>query len=302
MNMYSNDSLVEAAATMPHWFGMKSPRDPIVLEALRRVDRKKFLNGHRTCLGTGDIKLMKDIQNEGNNLRLVYYKRKVEGRKEEDLTEEEKKEEREICNKLLVTAFNVGDTILYAKVSAKALAYNDTTILIGEGQTCSMPSLVALMSDLLELKTGMNVLEIGTGCGYHAAITYELIKSGKLTTIEFNPKLAKKGRKNLERHLNRETENVHFVHGDGSIGYLPNAPYDRIYLTAAPQEEGFNPQPFIDQLNNDDGILLYPTEYDHNLNLVRILNGTEERKSFFGVSFVPLLGENSGSSAPTTIS
>jgi len=80
-------------------------------------------------------------------------------------------------------------------------AYYDAPVFIGYDATCSMPSLVALMADMLELKKGLNVLEIGTDCGYAAALTARLIQPGKLTTIEIVPELAEMGKKNLEKHF-----------------------------------------------------------------------------------------------------
>ena len=104
--------------------------------------------------------------------------------------------------------------------------YYDGPIPIGYDATCSMPSLVALMADMLDLKKGLNVLEIGTGCGYSAALTTHLIKPGKLTTVEIVPELAEMGKKNLEKHFGSLENKIQVVEGDGSVGFNENAPYD----------------------------------------------------------------------------
>ena len=294
--MYTNESLVEAAATMPQWLSIKSPRDPVVLEALRRVNRANFLDGRLETFGLGNP----DIMNTITDTRAAVIKEIKEKQSEQTGKDQQENNsdtveiEQKVYDLLTECAWRLGENILFAEIPNKYLAYNDTAILIGDGQTCSQPSLVALMDDLLELKPGYNVLEIGSGCGYHAALTAELIgEKGRLTTIEINPNLAKMTRSNLEKHFKGRAKKIEFVVGDGSIGYLPNSPYDRIYLTAAPKNPTFNPQILIDQLNKDNGILLFPTEYDHNLNLIRFSNGKEERKSFYGVSFVDLKGDNS---------
>src|SRR3972149_4693162 len=100
------------------------------------------------------------------------------------------------------------------------VAYIDYQQSIEYGAMCSMPSLVAVMSDLLELHDGLNVLEIGTGCGYSAAVTAHLIGSGKLTTIEIVPELAKLGKRNLKKHFGPfYDKKIQVVEGDGSLGY-----------------------------------------------------------------------------------
>ena len=169
--------------------------------------------------------------------------------------------------------------------------YNDGPIPIGYNATCSMPSLVALMADMLELKKGLNVLEIGTGCGYAAALTARLIQPGKLTTIEIVPELAEMGKKNLEKHFGSLEGKIQVVEGDGSVGFKENAPYDRIYLTAAPDITTFRPEKLLSQLATP-GILLFPETTTHALYVYKKTKTETKIEPFFGVSFVPLQGEN----------
>lgn len=109
-------------------------------------------------------------------------------------------------------------------------AYGDSPISIGEEQTISQPYTVALMLDLLELERGNNVLEIGAGSGWSAALIKHMIgRGGGITTLECVYELAARADLNLKRlHLDVEVHNV-----DGSRGFPEKAPYDRIIVTCA---------------------------------------------------------------------
>jgi protein-L-isoaspartate(D-aspartate) O-methyltransferase len=170
-------------------------------------------------------------------------------------------------------------------------AYSDEPVSIGCDATCSMPSLVALMADMLELKAGLTVLEIGTGCGYSAALTAHLIKPGKLTTVEIVPELAEMGKRHLEHHFGALEGKIQVVEGDGSVGFKENAPYDRIYLTAAPDIRTFKPEKLLSQLATP-GILLFPETTTHALYLYKKTKTGTKIEPFFGVAFVPLQGKN----------
>lgn len=174
-------------------------------------------------------------------------------------------------------------------------AYFDRPVDIGYGQTCSQPSMVAFMCDILELKEGMKVLEVGSGCGYHAAITSHLIgQGGFLTTLEYIPELARMARKNLRRHFGSKlVKMVEVVQGDGSVGYPKNGPYDRIYLTAGISLKSFDPLVLAKQLNSDGGILIFPEGEGFLFKQVYVKRKLVMEKSYERVSFVPLRGKNS---------
>lgn len=107
-------------------------------------------------------------------------------------------------------------------------AYRDAPLAIGEGQTISQPYIVALTCQLLEL-TGMeNVLEIGTGLGYQAAVLSFL--AGRVVTVEIRQSLVKQARERLKR---AGYDNVLVVSGDGRQGYPPEAPFDAIAVAAS---------------------------------------------------------------------
>ena len=110
-------------------------------------------------------------------------------------------------------------------------AYDDVTLPIGSGQTISQPYIVALMTQLLEPSPDKTVLEIGTGCGYQAAILAKLF--GQVHSIERHTDLAKTAEERL-RQLDCTNISVHI--GDGFLGLPDLAPFDAIILTAAPRD------------------------------------------------------------------
>lgn len=180
----------------------------------------------------------------------------------------------------------------FLPLNTKSSAYYDYPVSIGHGQTCSQPSLVGFMAESLKLKPGMAVLEIGSGCGYSAAIASHLIGAqGYLVTVERLPELADLAEKNLEAHFGKDVEErLEVICGDGSIGCKKHAPFDRIYLTAG-ISEFFNPEILEEQLNKEDGILLYPSRRGP-LTIITWKMENKEVQRLGGVAFVPLIGEN----------
>ena len=109
----------------------------------------------------------------------------------------------------------------------KELAYNDGTLPIGAGQTISQPYMIAKMVELLELKGGEKVLEIGAGSGYQAAVLAEC--AGEVYTMERIESLAELAKNNLGT---AGYSKVHVVCGDGTLGYRDQALYDGIIVAA----------------------------------------------------------------------
>lgn len=162
-------------------------------------------------------------------------------------------------------------------------AYEDNPLPIGLGQTISQPYMVAAMTDLLELNGSENVLEIGTGSGYQAAVLGEL--AHRVYTIERHPRLAQNARAILE---DLGYSNV-FVHtGDGSLGWPPGAPYQAIVVTAAAPEI---PDPLIEQLD-EGGRLVIPLGGPGGQDLERWRKTGRRiyQERLFPVAFVPLRG------------
>jgi len=168
----------------------------------------------------------------------------------------------------------------------KKLAYVDTPLEIGQGQTISAPHMVAIMCEALDVKEGQKILEIGAGSGYHAAIISKLVgEKGHVYAIERFPALAEKASKNLEK---TDIKNVTVIVEDGSQGYAKHAPYDRIYVTCA--SPGI-PPPLIEQLK-DHGKLLIPVgQTVCELQLIEKIGNKITTKDLGGCVFVPLVGK-----------
>ena len=159
-------------------------------------------------------------------------------------------------------------------------AYADRPLGIGEGQTISAPHMVAMMTDLLELSPGDRVLEIGTGCGYHAAVTAEIVGSEHVYSVEYHETLAEQAQSKLEQ---TGYGDVHIRVGDGNDGWPDNAPYDAAYLTCAPPAL---PSRVLEQV--PDGVIVGPVgQTRQELLRVRRRGGSNiEETTHGGVRFV----------------
>ena len=162
-------------------------------------------------------------------------------------------------------------------------AYADRPLPIGSGQTISAPHMVAIMAELLDLSSGDRVLEVGTGCGYHAAVTAELVGPENVYSVEYHSTLADEARETLEA---TGYGGVSVRSGDGKLGWSEHAPYDRTYLTCAAPDF---PAPLVKQ-TRDGGVLLAPID-DGQQRLIRAekqAGGTLDKEDHGGVRFVPL--------------
>jgi len=167
-----------------------------------------------------------------------------------------------------------------------AQAYRDTALPIGDGQTISAPSVVARMTEALDLEGEQSVLEIGTGSGYQAAVLARL--AGRVVSIERLPRLAAAARRNLDR-LGVTNVIVHL--GDGTQGRSVDAPFDRIVVTAGGPDV---PRPLLLQLA-EGGCLVGPFGARDEQALVRVrrLGRTRFTREELGrCRFVGLIGEN----------
>ena len=174
---------------------------------------------------------------------------------------------------------------LFVERDLEDRAYDDCALPVGEGQTISQPYMVALMTELLELKGDETVLEIGTGSGYQSAVLSML--ASEVYTVERIHSLATKARKLL---ADLECGNVHVLISDGTLGLPEHAPYDGIIVTAGAPKIPFQ---YTEQLKIN-GRLVIPvgSRYSQVLYLIRkTLRGTEQSIST-GCVFVPLIGKD----------
>jgi protein-L-isoaspartate(D-aspartate) O-methyltransferase len=174
---------------------------------------------------------------------------------------------------------------LFVKKSLQSEAYADHPLPIGEGQTISQPYIVALMTQILAIKPGERVLEIGTGSGYQAAVLAEL--TDQVYTMEIQASLAKEAAERLQEFGYKK---VRVKYGDGYFGWQEYAPFDAIIVTCAANHI---PPPLIKQLK-EQGRLIIPlgsTTYFQTLTLLTKKNGKIDVQHLLGVSFVPMTGE-----------
>jgi len=177
---------------------------------------------------------------------------------------------------------------LFVEERYRGYAHVDEPLPIPHGQTVSAPHMVAIMLELAELRKGLKVLEIGTGSGWNAALISELVRTD-VYTVERIPGLVEFARRNLEE---AGAGNVHVIPGDGTKGFPPKAPYDRIIVTAGAPKV---PEPLVEQLK-PGGKLLIPVGGYHLWQDLYVIEKTPEgklRKKRWGeVAFVPLIGEH----------
>jgi len=188
----------------------------------------------------------------------------------------------------------IGDRVLAAMAKVprhelvasdqRELAYADTPLPIGGGQTISQPYIVALMTELAAVDPGEKVLEVGTGSGYQAAVLAEM--GARVYTIEIVEALGIEAARRLKAlgYADRITTRI----GDGYAGWPEHAPFDAIVVTAAPEEV---PPPLIEQLA-PGGRLVIPlgtSPLGQQLSVLeKAADGAVTRKAIVAVSFVPL--------------
>jgi protein-L-isoaspartate(D-aspartate) O-methyltransferase len=210
-------------------------------------------------------------------------------------------ERKEMVNRLLESGYIKTDKVReameavpreeFVPKSNRSYAYLDRPLPIGKGQTISAPHMVSMICEMLELKEGLKILEIGSGFGYNAAVVAQIIgKKGHLYSIERISALADIARENLKR--TGLGDNITIIVGDGTKGYKKEAPYDRIYGTASAPSV---PEPLKEQLKIG-GIMLIPVgEQQYFQDLVSIKRKSEDkfdRKNLGGVAFVPMIGKH----------
>ncbi len=172
--------------------------------------------------------------------------------------------------------------------AVRALAYADTPLPIGHGQTISQPFIVAFMTQALDPKPGDRILEVGTGSGYQAAVLAELVTA--VYTIEIVEPLARRAEADLKR---LGCTNVFVRAGDGYQGWPEAAPFDAVIVTCAPDHV---PAPLVAQLR-DGGRMIIPVGPEggaQELVLLTKRGDTLEQQAVLPVRFVPMTGTARG--------
>ena len=194
-------------------------------------------------------------------------------------------QDRGIRDARVLSAFRTVDRRAFVPELDRAHAYDDRALRISHGQTLSQPFMVAHMTQLLGLKGGERVLEIGTGSGYQTAILSVLAR--EIYTVERIEYLATTAE---DRLLDLGYANIQYHLGDGTAGWAEHAPYDRIIVTAAAPRV---PQALLDQLA-DGGVLVAPIGQPEEqiLTVIWKRNGKLETASDTPCAFVPLIGKD----------
>ena len=188
-----------------------------------------------------------------------------------------------VTNRRVLTAMEKVDRGKYIRGTFEDRAYEDTPLPIACGQTISQPSIVALMTEALDVQPLHKVLEIGTGSGYQAAILSQLAR--RVYTVDRHRRLVKAARQIFEAE---NISNIIVFTADGSRGLPEQAPFDRIVLTAASEDP---PGPLLAQLRIG-GIMVLPVgQSDAVQTLVKVTKTDEglNYQELRAVRFVPLL-------------
>lgn len=192
-------------------------------------------------------------------------------------------EARGVRDKLVLDAMRKVPRHLFVPENLIDQAYSDGPLPIGEGQTISQPYIVALMTELLGLKGGEKILEIGTGSGYQAAILAEIAK--EVYTIEIICSLAELSEERLKEMA---YENITIRCADGYQGWKENAPFDGVIVTAAPDHI---PQPLVDQLKVGGRLVIPVGDVFQELMVITKTETGIKKMNAIPVRFVPMTGE-----------
>ena len=191
---------------------------------------------------------------------------------------------RDITDEGVINSMLIVPRHKYVMEGKQEYAYYDTALEIQKGQTISQPYIVALMAQALKLKASDNVLEIGTGSGYSAAILSRI--AAYIFTIERHEMLAHLAK---ERFQNQGYENIEVLVGDGTLGWTEKAPFDAILVTAGGP---VIPDSLINQLANG-GRLVIPVGDKGEQKLMRVTKTASSKlieENLGSVRFVPLIG------------
>ncbi len=191
---------------------------------------------------------------------------------------------RDVQDSRVIEAMRAVDRSLFVPEELQEHTYDDRPLPIGKSQTISQPYIVAYMAQALQLEPDDKVLEIGTGCGYNAAVLSHLAK--QVYSIEIIEWLADLAKKNLAK---TDIDNIETRYGDGYEGWPEEAPFDAIELTAAPPKI---PESLKKQLKIGGRLLAPVGKMEQALMLVERLSENEFKETkLLLVRFVPMTGK-----------
>jgi protein-L-isoaspartate(D-aspartate) O-methyltransferase len=197
---------------------------------------------------------------------------------------EEQLRARDIVDRRVLSAMEQVPRHLFVPEEVRDQAYGDHPLPIGSGQTISQPYIVGLMTQLLGVKPGDRILEIGTGSGYQAAVLSRV--ASEVYTIEIVRPLGEQAGRTLSR---LGYANVHTRIGDGYQGWPDAAPFDGIVVTAAPPEV---PRPLLDQLAVGGNLVVPVGDSWQDLKVyTKQKDGSFRQRKVLPVRFVPMTGE-----------
>ncbi|MEI6560004.1 MAG: protein-L-isoaspartate(D-aspartate) O-methyltransferase [Rhodospirillaceae bacterium] len=200
-----------------------------------------------------------------------------------------------VCDETVLAALAAVPRDRFVPPELRAFAWDDRPLPIGHDQTISQPLVVAYMTQRLEVLPTHRVLEIGTGSGYQTAVLARLCRH--VYTVERRgPLLVEAQRRFAELGLDGITARL----GDGTLGWLAEAPFDRIMVTAG--AEGQEPPPALTAQLAPGGVLVIPLgdeRWEQRLVRIRRCETGFQREELWPVRFVPLVADHpSGSGAP----
>ena len=190
---------------------------------------------------------------------------------------------RRIRSKVVLDAMSNVPRHMFVPQEMRSYAYQDSPLPIGSGQTISQPYIVAFMTESLDPEPGMKILEIGAGSGYQAAILAYI--GCEVYTIELLPELAQRAEKTLAE---LKFDNVTVRCGNGYLGWVEEAPFDAIMVTAAPEKI---PEKLIEQLK-DGGKMIIPVGPVNALQSLKLITKRGRRtveRDLLPVRFVPMV-------------
>jgi protein-L-isoaspartate(D-aspartate) O-methyltransferase len=203
---------------------------------------------------------------------------------------------RGICNQAVLDAMRAIPRECFVPDEAAEFAYDDTPLPIEEGQTISQPYIVALMAAAARLGPGDRVLEVGAGSGYAAAVLSRIVD--EVYAVERHETLAALAKRRMKMLA---LDNVHVLHGDGTLGWLEHAPYDAILVAAGGPSV---PAALKAQLAIGGRLVIPVGTTPRKQTLVRVTRTGQhkyEEEDLGPVQFVPLIGAQGWEESPSTV-